>query len=129
MAPDAATGKQWAVSALGGTQAGVNIHAATNPFTFTFDKPKQFRSLGKANPVTNVIAEVPRNVFKARTRKGQTPLAGQPYQVCQSLSQFEVAAGADVADAPNVKAMVSFHIGCLSQLSSGIADTLLTGVV
>jgi len=128
-APDASNGKQWYVSALGGTQTGATVHSVASPFTGTMTRPKVFRNLGKANPVTAVIADVPRNVYGFLTRKGMTPLAGQPYVVGLNRTYFEVPAGVDTADAPNLKAGVSFHIGCLWQQSSGIADSLLTGVL
>jgi len=126
-APDA-NGKQWAVTALTGTQAGVTVSSVAAPFTWTFVKPKRFRALGKANPVTGVIADVPRNVYQVLTRKGVLPLAGQPYATMIVRTTIEVPAGSDVADAANVKAALSLHIGGLYQISSGIGDTVLTGV-
>jgi hypothetical protein len=127
-APDI-TGKQVAVSALGGTQAGVTTHTIAAPFTITVFRPKAFRSLGKANPVTGVIKDVPRNTFKVITRKGVTPLAGQPFTNLQITTIIEVPAGADTADAPNVRAALSAHLGALSQQSAGFGDTCITGVL
>jgi len=46
IAPDV-NGRQWAVSALGGTQTGVRTHSASDPFTITVMRPKVFQSLGK----------------------------------------------------------------------------------
>jgi hypothetical protein len=42
---------------------------------------------------------------------------------------IEVPAGADTADAPNVRAAMSAHIGSLSQQSAGIGDTTIQGVL
>ena len=75
IAPDV-SGKQVAVTALGGTQAGVTAHSMASPFTITFFRPKVFRFLGKPNPTTGLIKDVPRNTFKLITRKGVLPLAG-----------------------------------------------------
>lgn len=127
-APDI-TGKQVAVTALGGTQAGVTTHSMSSPFTLTFFRPKVFRSLGKPNPVTGVIKEVPRNTFKLISRKGVLPLAGQPYATMQVTTVIEVPAGSDVADAPNIRAALSAHIGALTQQTAGIGDTSVSGVV
>lgn len=128
IAPDV-TGKQVAVTALGGTQAGVTTHSVASPFTVTFFRPKVFRNLGKPNPVTGLIKEVPRNAYKLITRKGVTPLAGQPFANMQITTIIEVPAGSDTADAPNVRAALSAHIGALWQQTSGVGDTTVSGVV
>jgi hypothetical protein len=127
-APDV-TGKQVAVTALGGTQTGVTTHSIASPFTITVFRPKAFRSLGKANPITGVVKDVPRNTFKVITRKGVTPLAGQPYTNLQITTVVEIPAGADTADAANVRAALSAHLGALSQQSSGLGDTCVSGVL
>jgi hypothetical protein len=41
----------------------------------------------------------------------------------------EVPAGVDTADADNVRAALSAHIGLLSDQSTGIGDSLVTGVL
>jgi len=128
MAPDV-NAKQYAVSALGGTQAGVTVSSVAAPFTLAFWKPKIFKFLGKPNPTTGLISSVPRNVWKQVTRKGVLPLAGQPYQDMVVTTMIEVPAGADVADAANIRAALSLHIGALSQQTAGIGDTSVTGIV
>lgn len=127
VAPDI-NGKQNAVTALGGTQAGVTLHSVSSPFTITAVRPKVFKALGQPNPVTNRIKDVPRNVYKLITRKGVLPLAGQPFQNLLITTVIEVPAGSDVADAPNIRAALSAHIGALSQQSAGIGDTAVSGV-
>lgn len=127
-APDI-TGKQVAVTALGGTQTGVTAHSMSSPFTITFFRPKVFRFLGKPNPTTGLIKDVPRNTFKLITRKGVTPLAGQPFQNMQITTTIDLPAGSDTADAPNVRAALSAHFGALSQQSAGVGDTTVSGVV
>lgn len=127
-APDI-TGKQVAVTALGGTQAGVTAHSMAAPFTITMFRPKVFRFLGKPNPTTGLIKDVPRNTFKLITRKGVLPLAGQPYATMQVTTIIDLPAGSDLADAANVRAALSAHFGALSQQSAGIGDTSVSGVV
>ena len=127
-APDI-TGKQVAVTALGGTQVGVTTHSMSAPFTLTFFRPKVFRFLGKPNPTTGLIKDVPRNSFKLIVRKGVTPLAGQPFQNMQITCTIDLPAGSDTADAPNVRAAISAMIGALNQQSAGIGDTSVSGVV
>ena len=127
-APDI-TGKQVAVTALGGTQTGVTVHSMSSPFTMTFFRPKVFRFLGKPNPTTGLIKDVPRNSFKLITRKGVTPLAGQPFSNMQITTVIDLPSGADTADAPNVRAALSAHFGALSQQSAGVGDTAVSGIV
>lgn len=122
-------GKQWAVTALGGTQAGVTAHSVASPFTITFSRPASFKVLGKANPITNVVSNVPTNVYKMLIRKGVTPLLGQPYAMFLTRTEFAVPAGADTADASNVRAPISLIVGALTQQSAGIGDTAISGII
>ncbi|DAD50067.1 TPA_asm: coat protein [ssRNA phage Gephyllon.2_13] len=121
--------KQYAVTALGGTQAGVTTHAVSSPFSTNMWRPKVFQSLGKPNPSTGLISRVPRNTYKLITRKGVTVLAGQPIQNLTITTIIEVPAGSDVADAPNIRAALSLHGGALAQAPAGIGDTLVLGVL
>lgn len=120
--------KQWAFTALTGTQAGVVAHSVAAPFTFTYWKPKVMRVLGKTNPVTGLLPSVPMNVHKIVVRKGVLPLAGQPYATAMVDMNIRIPAGSDTADAANVKALLSATIGALSQISAGLGDTALTGI-
>jgi hypothetical protein len=122
-------GRQYAVSALGGTQPGVLVSSGSCPFTLTWFKQAVWKMLGKPNPVTGVINNVPRNVQKLITRKGVLPLAGQPYQTMLVETIVSIPAGADTADAANCRAALSAHFGALSQMSAGIGDTVVTNVM
>lgn len=127
-APEA-NGKQYAVTALGGTQTGVSVHSVASPFTITFWRPKILRILGNPNPTTGVITNVPNNTYKLITRKGVIPLAGQPSRTMIVTTSIDVPAGADTADSEDIRAALSAHIGSLSQVSSGIGDTTINGVM
>lgn len=126
-APDT-NGKQHAVTALGGTQTVVDVSSVSRPFTVTCIKPKVLKTLGSANPVTGIISNVPVNTYKLITRKGVLPLAGQPSKTMLITTIIEVPAGSDTADAANVRAAMSLHIGALNQQSAGIGDTAVSGV-
>lgn len=128
IAPDI-NGKQVAVTAYSGTQAGVLINSLSAPFTVTSERPRVFKTLGKPNPVTGLVGSVPRNVYKVRTRKGVLPLAGQPYATMLVTTIIEVPAGADIADPANIRAALSLHIGALDQTSSGIGDMVVSGLM
>lgn len=124
---DNPSGKQWMVTALGGTQAGVIAHSVAAPFTLTVMKPKVLRQLGTPNPVTGVVKSVPRNTYQVLVRKGVLPLAGQPYQTMIVRCTIEVPAGADIADPQNVKAAIAAMSGALWDRSAGLGDTSLNG--
>lgn len=121
--------KQVAITALGGTQAGVDAHSVSRPFTLTVTRPKAMASLGKPNPVTGRIAKVPFNTYKVLTRKGVLPLAGQPSLPMLIRTEIQVPAGADTADASNILAALSAHIGFLYNVSVGLGDTAKNGVL
>lgn len=128
VAPDG-NGEQYAVSALGGTQTGVTISSVSSPFTITIWRPKSFKTLGAVDPNTGRLTSVPKNVWKIIVRKGVTPLAGQPVSVLLMSLTIEVPAGADEADPANIRAALSFLVGVLNQVSAGLGDSLITGII
>lgn len=127
-APDN-NGKQFYVSALGGTQTGVLAHSVAAPFTLSMFRPKTLKVLAPVNPVTGVLRNVPMNSYKAITRKGVLPLAGQSYKTGMIKTELDIPAGSDLADPLSVRAMISAHIGMLSQLSNEIGNTAITGTI
>lgn len=128
-APNSA-GKQYAITALGGTQTGVDVHSVAKPFTITVERPLVLKSLPPVNPVTGLLSgNLARNVYVVRTRKGMLPLAGQAPVVAITETRISVPVGADLAEPANVRAMLSAHIGALSQISPGMGDTCVNGVL
>jgi hypothetical protein len=126
-APDT-NGKQYAITAIGGTQTGVTVHSMSSPFTVTFERPKVIRMVGVLNS-NGVLINNPKNISKFRTRKGVTPAAGQNAQMLLIETFITVPAGADTYDAANVRAAISAHAGVLSQVSAGVGDTVVSGVL
>lgn len=127
--PPDTNAKQYAVTALGGTQTGVTAHSVGSPFTHTMFRPKTLKVLGNPNPVTGIIPGVERNVYSNLTRKGVTPLSGQPIQISIIKTTMEIPAGSDTADPLNVKAAQSCHIGILWESSNDIGDVTISGVL
>lgn len=127
-APDMSTGLQYAVTVAGGTQAGVLTHTASNPFTFTVERPRIFRPLGLVNPVTGQLSSVPMNNWKLRVRKGMTPQANQAIRIGQALLDVAVPAGCDAYDPANVRAMWGLLAGLCWQQSQNFGDSLVTGI-
>lgn len=124
------SGKQYAVTALGGTQTGVDAASSpSKPFTVTLSRPPVLRALSPVDPVTGVLRSVPRNSYKIIVRKGVTPLAGQAPAVLNATLTIDVPAGADIADAANIRASMSLLVGALNSISASIGDTLVTGVI
>lgn len=126
-APDN-NGKQIAVTALGGTQVGVDATSVSRPFTATLWRPKVMAVVPKPD-VNGVLRANPVNKWSLITRKGVTPLAGQNSQLALINTKIELPAGSDTADPANIRAAISLHIGLLNQVSAGLGDTLITGVV
>lgn len=129
VAPPGNPGRQVAVTALGGTQAGVTAHSVASPFTLNFTRPGTLRVLGSPNPVTGVVNVIPINTYKCIVRKGVTPLAGQPIKVMNLTLTADVPAGADLADPQNVRAGMSLFVGAMSQQSAGFGDLAITGIL
>lgn len=129
-APPGMAGKQYAVSAIGGTQTGVDTTSSpSRPFTVTLERQAVLRQLGAVDPVTGQLRSVPKNVYKIRVRKGVTPLTGQQAALLLATLAIEVPAGSDSADPANIRAALSLLIGSLDQISASIGDTLVTGVI
>lgn len=121
-------GKQWAVSALGGTQTGVDVNTVSKPFTISFFRPAVLKTLPQINPVTGVIKNIPVNTYKLITRKGAQPAVNQALQVGKITTIIEVPAGTETYEPEDIKAMLSAHAGVLWAQASGISDTVVTGV-
>lgn len=124
------SGKQYAVTALGGTQTGVDSSSSpSRPFTITLQRPPVLRGAPAVNAVTGLLGSVPRNTYKVIVRKGVTVVAGQAPQIAIATVNLDIPAGADSADAPNVRALLSLLIGAMSSISAGIGDTAVSGVI
>lgn len=123
-----ALGRQYAVTALGGTQTSVRTHSASDPFTVTTERPASFRT-PPALASGQTLGNVPRNKYVVRVRKGVIPVVGQAAQPMNIECIIAVPAGADAADAVNIRAGLSLLIGALSQFSAGLGDTVVTGVL
>lgn len=122
-------GKQYAVTALGGTQTGVDTNTVSKPFSISFFRPAQLKTLPQANPLTGVIKNVPMNTYKLITRKGALPAANQNPITARVTTVIEVPAGTDTYEPEELRAMLSAHFGVGWAQASGIADTVVSGVI
>lgn len=127
--PGGVNGKQWAVTALGGTQTNVRVHAVSDPFTIAFTRPTTPKALQSANPVTGRYGTIAKNSYSVIVRKGVNFAANQAPEVALTRCYFEVPAGADAYDSANIRAMNSLFIGSVTQVSAGLGDTQVTGIL
>lgn len=127
--PPAPNAKQWAVTAIGGTQTGVDVHSVSKPFTQSVFKPIQLRSLPQVNTQTGMIKNVPVNTYKMITRKGAAPAANQMPLVPRMYTVLEIPAGTDTYEPEDLKAMISMHIGSLNANAAGIGDMAISGIM
>lgn len=128
-APDV-NGKQYAVTALGGTQAGATAQTgADNPFSLTWWWPKVQKLLPQvAASGYGFVSRVPRNVRKLVTRKGCTVMTNQPREIMLITSELNVPAGAESNSPAEIRAAIAAHCGALTQLAANLGDTIVTGV-
>lgn len=122
-------GKQYAVTALGGTQTGVDVNSVSKPFSVSFFRPASLKVLPQANPVTGLYKSIPVNTYKLITRKGAVPAANQNSMVARITTIIDVPAGVDTYEPEEVRAMLSAHAGVLWAQASGISDTVISGVL
>ena len=122
-------GKQYAVTALGGTQTGVEVNSISKPFTVTMFVPAHPRGLPAASPTTGIIKDIPVNTCKLLFRKGAQPAANQAAQLNSIEVRINTAAGVDVYEPEEVKALISFAGGLIFANAAGIEETVRTGAL
>lgn len=127
--PPSNNGKQVYISALGGTQTGVDTHSVSKPFTLSMFRPAKPAVLGAVDPVTGALKNVPMNVYKVHGRKGVVPLAGQAVRNAYIKIEIGVPAGSDTADVASLKALHSMTLGACHAMANEIFETVRTGSV
>lgn len=127
--PPNAYSKAYAVSAVGGTQTGVDSSSSpSRPFTATTSGPAVLRQLPALNASTGILPSVPMNTYWISGRKGVTVLTGQAPSVASATIKLNIPAGADIADPANIRALLSLVFGIAAQIASSAGDTCVTGV-
>lgn len=127
--PPVSHSKQYAVTALGGTQTGVEAHAMSQPFTICMFRPAVPKTIGIPNPATGVINNIPRNVSKIVVRKGVNVAANQAPVMAVFTLTCDIPAGSDVYDPESVRAALSLLFGSMSASSAGIGDSVISAVL
>lgn len=126
--PPAVNAKQKTVTALGGTQGSASANTISEPFTSTFYKPSVLKTLPAPNPLTGQRGSVPNNQYRLVIRKGGEAASGVPVVAIARIT-IDIPAGMETYDPDNVRALVSYTVGLLTEESADLADTLITGVL
>jgi hypothetical protein len=118
--------KQFAVTALGGTQTGVSASVLSNQFTLTAFRPASIKLL-PAVGTNGVLRAFPKNTFEFLIRKHVAVLANQPLQLATIRVSVSIPAGSDTYDSASLKAAWSCVVGMLNANAQALYDTLSTG--
>jgi hypothetical protein len=122
-------GRQYIVSALSsGTFASLRFHAVSDPFSVTLSRAAVLKPLPPVNPITLRYGNIPKNTHTVLVRKGVNCAANQQPEVMLIRCTFDVPAGSDSFDSPNVRGAVSLLTGVLAQITGGLGDTMVNGV-
>lgn len=121
--------KQYAVTAVGGTQTGVSVHSPSSPFIFAISRPAAFKGLSLVNPVTGQLTSVPRNTWKMLAVKGAIPLTGQAPQNCVFRAEMVVPAGVETTSPAELKAWLALVGGLLWAECNDVQLCLTTGLL
>lgn len=128
--PDMATdlrSKAFVVSALGGTQTGVNIHSVDAPKQFIVKKPAVFQQPSAYNVTTGRYGRVPKNVTRIIGRGSANVASGQ-VEIIPITLDIGIPAGAMTYDRPNVEASVAMFIAALYDQKEEIITAIRDGL-
>lgn len=120
--------KQKTVVSFTGTMTGASANSASSPFTGTFYKPAVVKPLPPGNPVSGLRGAIPNNQYKWIVRKGGLAAAGVPVTAVARLT-LDIPAGMDSYSPAEVRALVSYLVGVLSEESADLGDTAVSGVL
>lgn len=124
----AVNAKAYDVLTLTGTQPGATAASVSSPFNVVIYKPRQYASAGVVDG-NGILRGVGYNDYALNITKGMLPLAGQQPLLGRAWCKFRVPGGADLASPGEIKAMISFLSGLLTQQPAGIGDMLIQGTI
>jgi len=121
-------GKQFAVTALGGTQVGVTASSVGNPFTVNMIRPVTLKSAAPLRTNSNSLLQNNRNVWVMIIRKGGfVNTAAGIRGIMVTRTSWDIPAGMETESPAEIRASVSFQVGVGNNQSAGIGDMLVTG--
>lgn len=120
--------RQYAVTALGGTQTNVRASSAGDPFTVLIRRDRNYKVLPAPNPVNGSYGNVPLNKTEFLFRKGLKIDAAGTIRVGNLRLIAELPAGSEINDPANIRAALSMAFGILSAESADYGDSLIAGI-
>lgn len=122
--------KMWAVTSGTGTITGVDFNSASSPFKIEVSRPVALRAVPPANAITGIIANsIPVNEYRVTVWKGARPAANNVAITAQTVVTMRIPAGTDTYEPEDIRAMISLVVGALNQVSAGLGDTVVSGVL
>lgn len=130
--PQGMIGKQWVVSAIGGSQGNTSTNKLGLPFTVSIARTKTLRSITEA--VSNFIGykvSVPRNEYVITARKGiaVNVLGGLSVAMIKATISLPVGSFVGTNSADDIRALHSLFIGALNQAPAQWADNEEAGTI
>lgn len=119
--------REFIVTALGGTQTGVETHTQANPFVITAYKPSLYKTLGDLNAAGNP-SSYPKNTYSFVTKKGVEVYSGIR-RVMTIKTVIEIPAGAEVTDPESISAAYVEHAAVQHVNAAALRDSLITGAI
>lgn len=129
--PPDVNSKAWVVTALGGTQTGVNSHKNELPFRIIARRPKAVKVPGARNSVTGQFVQGGKNEYTFTFVKGVNVLNGlSNAQYDTIVAKVSLAVPAAVGnDEIQLTALASLLGGFIANQIQGIKDTCINSVL
>lgn len=124
--PSVPNARQFVVTALGGTQTGVETHTASNPFEITAYRPLVYKALGDLS--NGSPSAFPKNTYSIVARKGLEVYSGIR-RIGMIKIVIDIPAGSEVTDPESVSAMFVAIASVLHVNAAAIRDSLVTGAI
>jgi len=115
---------------LGGTQTGSETHSVSSPFSLIVQRPSDIKPLGRANPTTGIVSQIPMNQYRVKLVKGATVVASPAQEAQMTIdTAFRIPAGIDLSDTEELKSAVSAYFGFMFANASTLVDMFLSGAI
>lgn len=116
------------VTAVNGTQSGVNAHTVQRPFRLTWTVPSVVRQLSNAiASLTGFISGPPANKYTLLVQKGgkMNYVEGSGIGTCKI--EFSIPAGLEQYGPEEIRGLVCIAGGALTEGADAIANNLISG--
>lgn len=122
-----ANAKAYYVSALGGTQTGVEVHSASNAFQLIQYKPSAYKQLGQLN-AAGQPSSFPINSYSFVVKKGVEVYTGIR-RTMTVKTIIEVPAGAESTDPESISAALVAHAAALHVNAASWRNDIVLGAL